>query len=70
MDALARKKFSAPKKVIPAGFGTGEEVLVEFYASHQEMRSLIAECGNFDLKGFDSRAHFSGRPGLLWTPDC
>lgn len=49
MDAPARKKFSAPKKVIPAEFRTGAEVLAAFCVSHQQMRSLIAECGDVDL---------------------
>jgi hypothetical protein len=49
MDAPARKKFRAPRKVIPASFRTGDEVLATFCASHQEIRSLIAECGDVDL---------------------
>lgn len=49
MDAPARKKFRAPKKVIPAGFRTGEEVLAAFRTSHQEIRSLIAKCGDLDM---------------------
>ena len=49
IDAPARRKFRAPRKVIPAGFRTGVEVLAAFCESHQEMRSLIAECGDLDL---------------------
>lgn len=58
MDAPARKKFSAPKTVIPADFRTVEEVLAAFRASHQEMRSLIAECGDVDLNRLRFKSRF------------
>ena len=35
--------------MIPAGFRRREEVLAAFCTSHQEIRSLIEECGDLDL---------------------
>ena len=58
MDAPARMKFRAPRKVIPAGSRTREEALATFCASHQEIRSLIAECGEVDLNRVRFRSPF------------
>lgn len=49
MDAPARRKFRALRKVTPASFRSGEGALKAFCASHREIRSLTMECGGIDL---------------------
>jgi DinB superfamily len=51
MDAPPRRKFRAPKKAVPANYKTREEVLTAFSESHQQIRSLLAECVSIDLNG-------------------
>ena len=60
MDAPARRKFKAPKKVLPEGSKTGEEILAEFLAAHQQTRSLVMECAELDLNRIRFKNPFIG----------
>ena len=62
MDAPPRRKFRAPKKVQPAVFNGGEEVLAAFFGSHQEIRSVIQDCAGMDLNRF----FWFRSPFVLW----
>lgn len=49
LDAPPRRKFAAPKKVLPASYSNPGEVLAAFLSSHEQIRFLIAECRDMDL---------------------
>jgi hypothetical protein len=71
MDPPPRKKFQAPKKVMPVRHRRGDEVLQAFIAAHDHVRALILESQNLDLNRIRFRNpfvrifHFTVGTGLL-----
>jgi DinB superfamily len=58
MDAPPRQKFRASPTVLAARFLRGEEVLLSFCRSHQELRLLIEECTQMDVNRIRFRVPF------------
>jgi hypothetical protein len=60
IDAPPRRKFKAPKTVLPASDLKGEKVLADFHASHQLIRDALAKCGEIDLNRIRFKNPFFG----------
>ncbi|GAC1662091.1 MAG: DinB family protein [Candidatus Acidiferrum sp.] len=60
MDAPPRRKFTAPKKIVPQVSKSGAEVLADFLAAHQQTKSLVMECAELDLNRIRFKNPFIG----------
>jgi len=60
MDAPPRRKMKTPRQGIPEAHKSGEEILREFIAAHDELRSLIHEARDLDLNRIRFRNPFIG----------
>jgi hypothetical protein len=60
MDAPPRRKFSTNKKVLPRARKSGSEMVADFVASHDAVRSLIETSRELDLNRIRFKNPFVG----------